>query len=352
MTRTIAKDPAADTADFISDVERKALDDEPLTWDEAARLARLDTACIYDLIAAANRVRRRHKGDEVSLCAIINAKSGKCPEDCAFCSQSASARTDAPVFGLLPPSMIVDGAREALAAGARKFGIVTSGYGYSASDGGAEIGSITRALEDMRRGVAIHRCASLGIIGRETAARLKEAGLQEYHHNLETARSFFPQICSTHGYEEDVETIRAVKSAGLRACCGGIFGMGESPEQRVELAFTLRELDVDSVPLNFLTPIKGTRLEGAEPLPPLEILKIIAMYRMILPTKDIKVAGGREKNLRDLQCLIFAAGANSTMVGNYLTTQGRSAGDDLRMIADLGLSVREEAPSPRARHDL
>ncbi|MGK7345676.1 MAG: biotin synthase BioB [Candidatus Nitrospinota bacterium M3_3B_026] len=334
--------PAADTADFISGVERKALADEPLTWDEAARLARLDTAHIYDLIAAANRIRRRHKGDEVSLCAIINAKSGRCPEDCAFCSQSVRAKSGAPVFDLLPPGKIVDGAREALAAGARKFGIVTSGYGYSASGGGPEIDSITKALDGMRRGVPIHRCASLGIIDHETAERLRNAGLQEYHHNLETARSFFPQVCSTHDYEEDVATIRAVKAAGLRACCGGVFGMGESPEQRVELAFTLRDLDVDSIPLNFLTPIKGTRLEDTEPLPPLEILKIIAMYRMILPTKDIKVAGGREKNLRDLQCLIFAAGANSTMVGDYLTTQGRSAGDDLRMIADLGLSVREE----------
>jgi len=191
----------------------------------------------------------------------------------------------------------------------------------------------------MKENVNVHRCASLGVIDEKAARALKAAGLEEYHHNLETARSFIHNIRTTHSYDEDVNAVKAAKAAGLRACCGGIFGMGESPEQRVELAFTLKELGVDSVPLNFLNPVKGTRLENMEPLAPFEILKIIAAYRMILPTKDIKVAGGREKNLRDLQCLMFAAGANSTMAGDYLTTQGRSAEDDLAMIRDLGLTV-------------
>lgn len=342
MSDTAVIDKAVDARDFIRRAEEKALAGEFLTQDEAVTLLRFDTAYIYDLIASADRVRRKFKGDEISLCAIINAKSGRCPEDCAFCPQSLKAATEAPVFNLVPKEDIVNGARDAIKFGAHKFGIVTSGYGYESSDADPEIDDIASAILEMKENVGIHRCASLGIIDYETAVKLKEAGLEEYHHNLETARSFFPNICTTHDYEDDVATVRAVKKAGLRACCGGIFGMGETPEQRAELALTLRELDVDSVPLNFLNPIKGTRLESAEPLPPLEILKIIAAYRLILPMKDLKVAGGREKNLRDLQCLMFAAGANSTMVGNYLTTTGRKAEDDLQMIHDLGLTVREE----------
>ncbi|MBI5816766.1 MAG: biotin synthase BioB [Nitrospinae bacterium] len=325
--------------DLIRHCEAKASGNEPLTWDEAVSLMKLPAVHIYDLIASANRVRRQFKGNEISLCSIINARSGKCPEDCAFCSQSVHATSDAPVYGLVAKDAILDGARSAIAGGAHKYGIVTSGYGFNGGNGDADLDSIKSAIAGMKESVDIHRCASLGVITEQTARDLKTAGLEEYHHNLETARSFFPDICTTHDYEEDVDTVRAVKSAGLRACCGGIFGMGETEEQRVEMAFTLRELDVDSVPLNFLNPIKGTRLENATPLAPLEILKIIAVYRMILPAKDIKVAGGREKNLRDLQAMMFAAGANSTMVGNYLTTYGRPAEEDLRMIDDLGLTV-------------
>ncbi len=327
--------------DFIRECEAKALADNPLGWDEAVSLMGLDSSYIFDLIAAANRVRRHYKGDEVSLCSIINAKSGKCPEDCAFCSQSVHATSDIPEFDMVSREAIIDGARDAIKSGAHKFGIVTSGYGFANGNGETDLDQILGAVTEMKNGVGVHRCASLGVIDEEAALKLKNAGLLEYHHNLETARSFFPSICSSHDYEDDVATVKAVKAAGLRICCGGIFGMGESVEQRVELAFTLKELDVDSVPLNFLNPIEGTKLEKVEPLAPLEILKIIAAYRMILPAKDIKVAGGREKNLRDLQSLIFAAGANSTMVGNYLTTHGRSANEDLRMISDLGLTVKE-----------
>jgi len=324
--------------DLIKHCEAKSLAEEPLNWDEAVSLMKLDTAHIYDLIASANRIRRRFKGDEVSLCSIINARSGKCPEDCAFCSQSVHASSDSPVYDLVSKEAILEGAKSAIAGGAHKYGIVTSGYGFTGGVGN-DFTAIKSAVAEMKEKVDIHRCASLGVITEEVARDLKSAGIQEYHHNLETARSFFPNICTTHDYEEDVDTVRAVKAAGLRACCGGIFGMGESEEQRVEMAFTLRELDVDSVPLNFLNPIKGTKLENAEPMKPLEILKVIAVYRMILPTKDIKVAGGREKNLRDLQSMMFAAGANSTMVGNYLTTYGRPAAEDLQMIRDLELTV-------------
>lgn len=326
--------------DSLRFLEEKGLADTPLTEEEALSVLQTPDEYIYDLIAVANRVRRHHKGDEISLCSIINAKSGSCPEDCAFCSQSAHATTDAPSFDFVGPDQVVEGARSARQVGAHKFGIVTSGYGFSGKGPKQEIGKVIKAVKAMKEGVDIHRCASLGIIDESDALQLKEAGVLEYHHNLETARSFFPNICTTHEYDEDVETVKAVKRAGLRVCCGGILGLGESREQRVELAMTLRELDVDSIPVNFLNPIEGTKLENAEPIPPLDILKIIAMFRLVMPTKDIKVAGGREKNLRDLQSLMFAAGANSTMVGNYLTTVGRPAADDLQMIADLGLTVK------------
>jgi biotin synthase len=330
-----------DVLSFIRLVEGKAIANEPLTVDEAVDFISLPTIHIFDIIAAANRVRRHHKGDEVALCSIINAKSGRCKENCSFCSQSIHANTDAPVFDLVTTEQMVEGAKSAAASGAKKYGIVTSGYGYNSQTRDSDLDAILNAVDAIGEATDIQRCASLGIIDDQTAARLRDAGVKEYHHNVETARSFFPNVCTTHDYEEDVETVRVIKRAGLKACSGGIFGLGESPAQRVEMAFTLRELDVDSVPLNFLNPIEGTKLAGATPIPPLEILQIIAAYRMILPTKDIKVAGGREKNLRDLQSMIFAAGANSTMVGNYLTTMGRPAADDLQMISDLGLTVRD-----------
>ena len=341
MNTAEVKISAQNAVEFIRAMEEKALALDPLTWDEAVELMSLDTVHIYDLIASANRVRRKFKGDEISICSIINAKSGQCPEDCSFCSQSSSAKTSAPVFDLISQEKITAGARDAAANGARKYGIVTSGYGFGAKGSKKTLDGLVDHISALKQDCEVHRCASLGIIDEATARRLKAAGLEEYHHNLETARSFFPSVCTTHDYEEDVSTVRAAKAAGLRVCCGGIFGLGESAEQRVEMAFTLRELEVDSIPLNFLNPIKGTRLENQPPLPALEILKIIAVYRLILPAKDIKAAGGREKNLRDLQCMMFAAGANSTMVGNYLTTCGRPAEEDLRMIRDLGLTVKE-----------
>ncbi len=327
--------------ELIKKSELSAIAGVDIDLDDALALMELDDSSIFDLIASANRVRRHYKGDVVSLCSIINAKSGSCKENCSFCSQSVHADTEAPEFDLVAGEKIIDGAKDALTHGAHKFGIVTSGYGFAGGRSEPDLDRILESISEMKENVEIGRCASLGVIDYEGAKKLKEAGLMEYHHNLETARSFFPNVCTTHDYDEDVETVKAVKQAGLKVCCGGIFGLGENRAQRVELAFALRDLDVDSVPLNFLNPIEGTKLENAEPLPPFEILKIIAVYRLILPDKDIKVAGGREKNLRDLQCLIFSAGANSTMVGNYLTTKGRSPEDDLAMIADLGLTVKE-----------
>jgi|SRR3989338_6519330 len=327
---------------FVHGLEEKALKREHIDFNEAYRLVTIDDSCIFDLIASSNRIRERFKGKTVSLCSIINAKSGECTEDCIFCSQSVHYKTNIPEYPLINTDRIVEGARLSIKQGAHKFGIVTSGKGVDDID---ELDKICESLKRLKTETPIHRCASLGILSKDALIELKEAGLQEYHHNLETARSFFSNICTTHTYDEDVETVKSAKEIGLRTCCGGIFGMGESIEQRIELCFTLRELDVDSIPLNFLHPIKGTKLESAPSLKPFEILKIIALYRFMLPDKDIKIAGGREYNLRDLQSLVFAAGANSIMVGNYLTTKGRKYEEDLQMIEDMGLMIKRQVDS-------
>ena len=319
---------------FIKELESKAERDQRLTLEEANFLINLDDSYVFDLIASANYLRIKFKGHEISLCSILNAKSGQCSEDCIFCSQSVHYKTNISEYSLVSKEEMLAKAEEASAMGAHKFGIVTSGKSIEKN---GELDEICKVLHALREEGKIHRCASLGILGREAFLKLKEAGLEEYHHNLETARSHFPKVCTTRDYEDDVETVRNAKSMGLKTCCGGIFGLGESPEQRIELAFTLIELDVDSVPLNFLHPIKGTKAANFPLLKPLEILKIIAVYRLLLPTKSIKLAGGRESNLRDLQSMIFAAGANSTMLGNYLTTKGRDYKDDLQMIIDMGL---------------
>jgi len=308
--------------------------------NEAREILETPHADVFNLLAASNDIRRHSKGATVDLCAIVNAKSGLCPEDCAFCAQSAHHTTDASVYPLMKEDDILRHARAAEAMGANRFGIVTSGGGVENED---DLERVCSAITLIARESSLGRCASLGSLGPSLLTRLRDAGLQSVHHNIETAESFFDKICSTHTYAERVETVRAAKAMGFRVCCGGIFGMGESAEQRIEMALALRELNVDSIPLNFLNPIRGTRLENAEPVHPLDILKIIAMFRFLLPDKDIRVCGGRERNLRSLQPLMYAAGANCTMIGNYLTTQGRDYKEDLEMIADLGLSARGEA---------
>jgi len=305
------------------------------TPEEALRLAQVEGSALFDLFRGASRVKEHFVGNEVHLCSIINAKSGRCAEDCAFCAQSAHHTTDAPVYPLVQEESLLESARLAESSGSACFGIITSGTTVN----GPELERILTALRRIRKETSILPSCSLGIIDEETARKLKEAGMDTYHHNLETAESFFPSICTTHPYSDDVNTVRAVKQAGLKVCSGGIFGLGESAAQRIEMAFTLKELDVDSVPINFLNPIEGTRLEGASNITAQECLKTIALYRMILPDKRITVCGGREKNLRDLQSWIFFAGANGTMIGNYLTTLGRNVEVDQKMFADLGLTT-------------
>ena len=306
--------------------------------EEANYLAGLSGSDIFSLFTSASRIKEHFLGEQVFLCSIINAKSGRCPENCSFCAQSAHHATDAPVYPLVDEDRMVDGARQAEGNGSSCYGIITSGTGINK---GEELERICRAVRRIKNDTSITPSCSLGIIDLQTAIALKAAGVETYHHNLETARSFFPHICTTHDYDDDVNTVILAKRAGLKVCCGGIFGLGESAAQRVELALTLRELDVDSVPLNFLNPIEGTKLAGASHITPVECLKTIALFRFILPGKKISVCGGREKNLRDLQSWIFFAGASGTMIGNYLTTTGRPAEQDWQMLKDLELTVAD-----------
>lgn len=287
-----------------------------------------------DLMRSADALRRRHRGNRVELCAIVNAKSGICSEDCAFCAQSAHHRTGADVFPLLREETILEAATRAKGAGATRFSIVTSGYGIK---GRKEVRTIGRAIRRIREDLGLKTCASLGIVSKETLAELKDAGLVRYHHNLETSPGFFRKICTTHDYEDDLGVVEAARAAGLETCCGGIFGLGESWTDRIELASTLERLDPDGVPINFLDPIPGTKLEDAGLLAPIEAVRIISLLRSTLPDKDILVCGGREAVFGDLQPWIFPAGANGIMIGDYLTTPGGPPKEDLKMIRELGL---------------
>ncbi len=322
--------------DFLRGLTDKVLKGKDITYHEAYRL--LDVTKqkdIVTLIGFANTIRQEFKGSVIDLCAIINAKSGKCSEDCAFCSQSAHYRTEIETYPLLKSEDIIKGAKEASSMGAKRFSIVISGESTKDHD---ELQSICEAIKDMSFNTKIGRCASLGMLTKVMARELKKAGLQRYHHNLETARSFFSNVCTTHSYNDRASTVRIAKEEGFQVCCGGIFGLGETSKQRLELAFELKELAVDSIPLNFLNPIPKTPLENALPIPPMEILKTIAIFRFIHPTKDIRVCGGRERNLRDTQSLVYFAGANGVMIGNYLTTTGSDPKRDVQLIEDLMLN--------------
>jgi biotin synthase len=321
---------------FIQKSAEKVLAGGIIEAEEALKLAGTTGTDRYFLFAEASRIREQYVGTVVHLCSIINAKSGRCAENCAFCAQSAHHDTGVAVYPLVDEDEIVRCAALAEENGAGCYGIVTSGTSINRAE---ELDRVCRAVGRIKAETGISPSCSLGILDEETALRLKQAGMETYHHNLETSRSFFPQICTTHDYEDDISTIRAAKSVGLKVCCGGIFGLGESFTQRIEMALTLRELNVDSIPLNFLNPVAGTRLESADYLTPLECLTIISVYRFLLPGKRLSVCGGRERNLRELQSWMFLAGADGTMTGNYLTTPGRPPELDRQLLKDLEMPV-------------
>jgi biotin synthase len=323
-------------AERLEQLTKQAIDNKDIGEREAAEILDLGRKGPFAVMAAASRIREHFKGKRITLCGIVNAKSGRCTEDCRFCAQSIHYHTDAPVYPMVSLGDMVEKARLAKSDGVHMFGIITSGTRVDSDAEWQEIFDATRSIEE----IGLRPCVSLGLLDDGKAQELKTRGLFRYHHNLETARSFFHNICTTHYYEEDIATVKAAKKAGLSTCSGGIIGLGETMEQRVELAMTLRDLDVDSVPVNILNPRPGTPLAGVKQLHPLEILMTIAVFRFILPDKDIKLCGGKEVNLRQLLPLGIIAGCNSLMTGDYLTTAGRSTALDMEMIEDLGLTAR------------
>ncbi len=307
---------------------------------EARELFALESSPdIFDLLAWANRIRERFKGNKIHLCSIVNAKAGACSENCSFCAQSSFYQTGSPRYGFIDPEPVLEAAEEAGRHGVTAVGLVAAWKGLNEGPMLEEVCARIRELADSGKA---RPDASLGIIkNQKVADRLKEAGLECYGHNLETSRRFFPRQCGTHSYDDRIETIGYLKRAGIKICSGGIIGMGETREDRCDLAFALREVGANVVPINILNPIPGTPFENQPPLPPLEILKTIACFRFILPKKEIMIAGGRTVNLRDLQSLVFTAGASALMVGNYLTTLNQPVEKpELQMLKGLGLDSR------------
>jgi biotin synthase len=319
-----------------------------MNYSEWEEIFGLEGPELWAGLAEAGRVRERRCGRQVSFCVIINAKSGMCSEDCAFCSQSARAASQVPHYPLLSREELVDAAEQAAAAGASRFSLVTAGRGLLST---RDQSAVLAAVAAIKAAVPIRVCASLGIVDRGFLGELKAAGLYRFHHNLESAESFFPSICTTHSFAERVATIEAAKAAGLSVCAGGIFGLGETLAQRWEMAQALKNLSVDAIPLNFLHPLPGTPLAQRPMLAPLEALKIVMAFRLFFPERSLIICGGRQMTLRSLAPLLFAAGADALMTGDYLTTKGRMPDEDRQMLADLGLELVQEGSGTAGRMD-
>jgi len=313
----------------------KVLEGHALTRDEAVALAlQIEGPDILDLISLANKVRQKFAAP-ITPCSIVNAKSGKCAQNCRFCAQSAHHSTAIETYTLLPSEAVMDVAKKAYAAGVRSFGYVTSGVGYLEPT--AEFRTILETLDQLHRELPdMKLCVSIGILSRETARLLAEHHVWRYNMNLQTSPARYRElIADTHSIDDKIATIRHLQAFGVTNCTGGIFGLGESWEDRVDMAFAVRELDVEGIPLNVLLPIPGTPLEGTPLMKPSEIAKAFALFRLINPTKMIKFAAGRETVMKDFQGLLMLAGANSMITGGYLTTRGRSIEDDQRFIEQL-----------------
>jgi len=318
-------------------LEKQLLEDgRPLDTTQTLELAQLPNEHTPRLVALAHHVRLQHCGPGVELESLISAKTGGCPEDCAFCSQAARYHTSIRPHPFLSLPEVVSAARDAAARGASQFCIVVAVRGPDERLLERVI-EATRAVRE-ETGLEVH--CSLGILDRSQARALAEAGVKRYNHNLETARSFFPRIVTTHTWDERYRTCLLAKEAGMELCSGGILGMGETWEQRVEFAFQLRDLDPTEIPINFLDPRPGTPLGDRPLLAPLEAIKACAIFRLIFPDKVLRLAGGRERVLRDLQALGLLAGANGLLLGNYLTTLGRAPKEDVKMLLDLEMPAK------------
>jgi len=338
------------TATLLSTLTEQARQRRPPTAEQALALLATGDEDLLDVVAAAGRVRRTFFGRRVKLNLIVNMKSGLCPEDCFYCSQRLASEADVLKYSWISPTEAAETADRAVSGGAKRVCLVASGRGPSDRDVTRVSETIT-AIKSRQPGVEV--CVCLGLLKPDQAERLRDAGALAYNHNLNTSEGKYGEICTTHTYADRVDTVERAQAAGLSPCSGAIFGMGESDGDVVDLALRLRELDPDSVPINFLIPFEGTPLGSQWQLTPQRCLRILALFRFTFPDVEVRLAGGREIHLRTLQPLALHI-ANSMFLGDYLTSEGQTGADDLQMIADAGLVVegQEEQTLPDARHDL
>jgi len=314
-----------------NDLAERALRGEAISREEARQVLAVPEEELLDLVAACYRVRRHYHGKRIKLNMLINAKSGLCAEDCGYCSQSVLSQTGVDRYTLQSAQVLVEGARQAMEVQSHTYCIVISGRRPTPR----ELDHITDAVRQIKQKFPLRICCCLGLLDDAEVRRLQDAGVDRVNHNLNTSEDHYGDICSTHTYKDRVDTIEAVKRGGISSCSGAIVGMGETEEQIVGLAFALRELDVDSIPVNFLIPIPGTPLGGVDYLTPRKCLAVLCLFRLVNPSKEIRIAGGREYHLRSLQPLGLYV-ADSIFIGDYLTTRGEVPERDLEMIADTG----------------
>ena len=316
---------------YTETLASKVLEGYAITKDEAMTLY---NEPLEELCAHADKIRKKFCADKFDVCTIINGKSGRCSENCKFCAQSAHHKTNVENYPLLSPDELLEKARHDSSRGVAHYGIVTSGRSLTDD----EVDRVCEAVRKIRAETGISVCASLGLLTEEQYRRLKSAGVVRIHNNLETSERYFPQVCTTHKFSDKVAAIRAAQRAGLPICSGGIFGIGESVEDRIDMALSLRELGVKNVPVNMLNPIQGTPLALNEVLGENELRRIIAVYRFILPDAFIRLAGGRGL-LADMGRKCFESGANASISGNMLTTAGFSIESDMKLFGELGFKV-------------
>ena len=311
-----------------------------ISRQEALELGELEAhAEIEALVQRAWEVRRDRFSDATDMCSLVNAKSGGCAEDCGFCAQSKYAEADTPMHAMMDPEQILEHARAAEAAGAHRFCLVSQGQGLSGSD----FDKVVEGARLVAEHTNLKRCVSIGHLSAKRAQALHDAGVQRVHHNVETAESYYPEVSTTVRYEGRLRTIRAVADAGLETCVGGILNLGETRGQRVEMAFELAKINPTSVPINLLNPRPGTKFGDRELMDPWEVVKWIAIFRLILPEALFRLCGGRVENLGELQATAIKAGLNGVMMGNFLTTLGNTPEEDRRMFEELGLNVGRQA---------
>ncbi|WP_068475616.1 biotin synthase BioB [Saccharicrinis aurantiacus] len=321
---------------MVNEIKNRILAGGAITNSEAIALAQLKDK--EELYAAADDIRKFFKGDHFDMCSIMNAKSGKCTQDCKWCSQSMFHKTDIEEYELVDLKEAEALAKENAAKGVHKFSLVTSGRKISKSN----LTQLCGVYKKIQNDTPIHLCASMGLLNKSDLMQLKEAGVKHYHCNIETAPSFFPSLVTTHSIEEKMRTIRHAKELGMGVCSGGIIGMGESQEQRIEMAFALKELEIESIPINILMPVEGTAMEGTAKLSDEEILTAFALFRFINPSANIRLAGGRSL-IAHIQEKALKAGVSAALVGDYLTTVGTNIKQDKAAFEQAGFSVEKQS---------